>query len=50
MNSNDWAKIWVPLAAELVRAAIGLIFKSEKKKREIARKYLPTTKGGRYEF
>jgi len=45
MNSKDWAKIYTPLIAELVKALFGLIFGKEKTKNRIAKRY----EGGKYE-
>ena len=39
MNSKDWAKIYTPLIAELVKALFGLIFGKEKTKNRIAKRY-----------
>ena len=46
LNSQDWSKLWMPLAAELAKAVIGLIFGKTETKTRIVAIY---GKGGMYE-
>ena len=47
MHKEDWAKLWMPLAVELVKSLFGLIFGTEKQKRRVVEKY--SGKGKEYE-
>ena len=40
MNSNDWAKLWVPVATELVKELMKLIFSGKEKKGVLVKQYL----------
>jgi hypothetical protein len=40
MHSEDWAKLWGPLAKELVVALIGVIFGKAATKNQIYKQYM----------
>ena len=39
MNSKDWSALWLPLAVELGKAIIGLIFGKTETKTNIVNRY-----------
>jgi len=44
MHSEDWARLWAPLATELLKAAVKLIFGNKATKSEVYRQYADAAK------
>lgn len=47
MHSSDWAKLWAPLATELLKEIFRLIFGGKQKREHIVEQYL--SEGGKNE-